>query len=155
MRRLLLAVGVACAAAGTAGAQGSMTAGGNAVMPASGNAVMPGQSVGTGFSLPGVGKQIPKAAPAAGNPIGTALTRPYDPARPLDAFKGTGLDPKSIVAPVTSMGSAEPNVLDRLYQKLGSVVGFQKPSDPPRMNYTPGIARRNRERAEARMWRRD
>ena len=147
MRRLMLAVGVACAAAGTAGAQASMTAGGNAVMP--------GQSVGSGFSLPSVGTQIPKAAPPAGNPIGTALTRPYDPARPLDAFKGTGIDPKSIVAPVTTMGSGEPNVLDRLYQKLGSVIGFVKPGEPARQTYTPGIARRNKERMEQRMWRRD
>jgi hypothetical protein len=96
------------------------------------------------------------AAPPAGSPVGNALSRPYDPARPLDVFKGTGLDPKSLVAPVAPMGGGgEPNLLDRLYQRLGSATGFLKPSTPPRTTYTPGIARRNRERAAARMWRKD
>lgn len=147
MRRLLLAVGVACATAGGASAQGSMTA--------SGNALMPGQGVGTGFSLPGVGTRQPQAVPSAGAPVGGLSSRPYDPSRPYDVFKGTGLDAKSVVAPVQAMGSDQPNILDRLYQKMGSVFGFTKPSTPAKPNYTPGIARRNRERAEMRMWRRD
>src|SRR4051812_17534420 len=114
MRRLLLALGVACAAAGTAGAQAQGS------MSASGNALMPGQSVGTGFSLPSVGgTRQPSAAPPAGAPIGNALTRPYDPSKPYDVFKGTGLDAKSVVAPVQAMGSSDPNVLDRLYQRMG------------------------------------
>ena len=149
MRRLLLAFGVACAAAGTASAQaqGSMTA--------SGNALMPGQGVGTGFSLPGVGTRQPQAAPNVGAPIGNALTRPYDPSKPYDVFKGTGLDRNAVVAPVQAMGADNPNLLDRFYVKLGTVFGFKKPDLPPQPNYTPGIARRNRERAEQRMWRRD
>jgi hypothetical protein len=90
-----------------------------------------------------------------GSPVGNALTRPYDPTRPLDALKGTGLDPSSVVAPVVPMGMKEPNLLDRLYEKLGTVTGFRKPDTPPRTNFVPGISRRNRERAEQRMWRRD
>lgn len=147
MRRLLLAAVVVCAGAGTASAQGSMTA--------SGNALMPGQGVGTGFSLPSVGTRQPQAAPKVGAPVGNAFQRPYDPSKPLDAFKGTSLDPKSVVAPVQAMGADNPNLLDRFYVKLGTVFGFKKPDLPAQPNYTPGIARRNRERAEQRMWRRD
>ena len=116
---------------------------------------MPGQGVGTGFSLPSVGTRQPQAAPNAGTPIGNALSRPYDPSKPYDVFKGTGLDAKNVVAPVQARGGGEGNLLARLYQKMGGVFGFKKPDLPPQPNYTPGIARRNRERAEQRMWRRD
>ena len=42
-----------------------------------------------------------------------------------------------------------------LNQKLASATNFFTPSPPPRPTYTPGISRRNRERAQERMWRRD
>ena len=54
----------------------------------------------------------------------------------------------------------EKNLVDRLYDKLDAALHvsfFSKPpapvAKPP--NVTPGIFRRNRERAEERMWRRD
>ena len=152
MRRHLLAVGVVCAAAGLAHGQFGAPANGTG----GGSPVMPGQAVGTGCGFPSAGNPVPKAAPPAGTPLGSGLSsRPYDPSRPLDVFKGTGIDPKSVVAPIMPMGMKEPNLLDRLYDKLGAVTGFRRPDAPAQANYTPGISRRNRERAENRMWRRD
>jgi hypothetical protein len=165
MRRLLAAAAVG-AAAGTAAAQfGTATGGVNTTRAGGGaTASMPGQVVGSGFNLSGsapkpVGTQLP---PAAG-----PLSRPYDPTKPLDVFKGTGIDPKSVVTPITPLSPypntpplVEKNLVDRLYDKLDSALHvsfFSKPpapvAKPP--NVTPGIFRRNRERAEERMWRRD
>lgn len=162
--RHLLALGAACALAGAATAQsgtvtGSVTntrIGGNA--PAS----MPGQAVGSGFSLPNgfssVGQPVGQKLPPAGN----GMSRPYDPARPLDVFKGTGIDPKNVVTPISAAPPPPPpqtDLVDRLYAKLGSVFGALRPTPaaaPPHPpNVTPGIFRRNRERADERAWRRD
>jgi hypothetical protein len=148
MRQLALAAGVVCALAGFAGraaAQGT---------------TMPGQIVGTGYSLTPVGTRLPKAAPSVGQPIGSPFqnqaTRPYDPSRPYDAFKGTNIDPRNIAAPVVAFG--DQSAFSKFYDKLKAVVGIA-PSGPPSMaavpGYTPGIGRRNRERAERRMWRPD
>lgn len=157
MRRLLLAAGVGYGvwAGGAAPAQ-------------NGPAVMPGQVVGTTFSLSPVGSPAaPKVgAPVGGKPGGGAgglMSRPYDPYRPLDVFKGpdgkgTGLDPKAVVATVSPFSSTnpQPDLIDKLYEKLNRVTRFFHPvPEVPPPTYTPGISRRNRERAEARMWRRD
>ena len=121
---------------------------------------MPGQIVGTGYSLSPAGTAIPKAVPKAGQPIGSPFantaSKPYDPSRPYDAFKGTGIDPRDIAAPVVAFG--DQSAVSKFYDKLKAVVGIA-PSGPPSMaavpGYTPGISRRNRERAEKRMWQRD
>ena len=143
MRRIIAAVGLACAAATPAAAQFSV----------------PGQPVGSSFDLPQAGSAIPKAAPQAAMPVGNPLIRPYDPTRPLDVFKGTNLDPKMVVAPVAGfpgIGTQQPNLLERLYARFGSITGFFKPTvSDPVPTYAPGIGRRNRERAKERMWRRD
>ena len=88
----------------------------------------------------------------------SALSAGYDPSKPLDAFKGTNLDPKSVVAPVAGFPTTgqDPNLLQRLYTKIGTVTGFITPSTPtPRPTYTPGLSRRNKERTMERTWRRD
>ena len=148
MRRWIAAIGVACAVAGTLLAQ----------QPSNG-ASMPGQVVSTGFNLKQAGTRVPAAAPQAGNGIGSPLaSRPYDPSRPLDAFKGTGIDPRSVIAPVSGFpGTQQPDLLDRLYAKLGSVTGFLRPTVPTAATptVTPGIFRRNRERHSQQNWRRD
>jgi hypothetical protein len=112
----------------------------------------------TSVNLAPAGARIPSAAPQAGTNIGSPLSgRPYDPSNPLGVFKGTGIDPKSVVAPVSGLpGTQQPDLLDRVSAKLGSVTSFFRPSPPPQQKMiTPGIFRRNRERAQQANWRRD
>jgi hypothetical protein len=152
MRQLGAAVAAACAVGLFVG-EAAGQSGGNG-MPAA----MPGQVVGTPLQLNTVGTPVQRAAPPAGDQLGNPLMRPYDPTKPLDVFKGTAIDPKTVIAPVMGYpgtGGQDPNLLERLYQKLATVTGFYKPSDPQRPTYTPGISRRNRERAMQRLWRRD
>ncbi|MBA4065862.1 MAG: hypothetical protein C0501_19515 [Isosphaera sp.] len=144
MRQLALAAGAACALAGLAAAQG----------PA-----MPGQVVGSGYAVNPVGGAVPKAAPTAGRPVNlpaeSAMLRRQDPSRPLDALRGSSLDPSQVVAPVP--GAGDQNLLSKLYDKLRGVVSprMTEPNEPGRSTYFPSLSRRNRERAEERMWRRD
>jgi len=145
MRQLLWAAGVACAVGAFAQQANAQT-------------TMPGQVVGTSYNLSGVGQQLPKAAPAAGQPINlpaeSPLMRRADLTRPLDAFKGTNLNASQIAAPV--MGIGDQTILDRLYDKVKSAVGYTKPIELQQQStYFPSLTRRNRERNEAKMWRRD
>jgi hypothetical protein len=147
MRQLLLTAGVVCAVAGFAG-------------PASAQVnTMPGQVVSTGFNsnVNAVGTQIPKAAPAQGKPINipndSQFLRRYDPSRPYDAFKGTNLNVDQIVAPIPLPN--EQSTFDKVSEKLKSVFGVTKAVEPQRSTYFPSLTRRNRERAEERLWRRD
>ncbi|MCI0703510.1 MAG: hypothetical protein L0241_20715 [Planctomycetia bacterium] len=117
--------------------------------------VMPGQVVGRplNFNFAPVGQQLPMAAPQAGQSItANAMQRPYDPSRPFDVFKGTGIDPKTVIAPLTAP-ETKSDVLDKLSDKIREVFRLgQPPSRPP---FVPGITRRSRERIDARTWRRD
>ena len=144
MRHWLSAIGAICAFASVSFAQ----------QPIAG-----GQVVSSSFNLSPAGNRMPSAAPQAGNSIGSPLMqRPYDPARPLDAFKGSNIDPTTVIAPVSGFpGTQQPDLFDRLYTKLGSVTGLIKPTPPstPKPNVTPGIFRRNRERNNPQNWRRD
>lgn len=162
MRRLL-AVAALGAAAGTAPAQSGTVTGGVTTTRLGGGgapASMPGQVVGSGFNLAGSAPQpVGKMLPPAGDP----LSRPYDPSRPLDVFKGTGISPNQVIAPITAfppVPGPDKNLIDRLYDKLDAALNVnffaRKPEPvaaPP--NVTPGIFRRNRERVQERMWRRD
>ena len=145
MRQWLTALGATCALAATATAQ-------QAAPPLGG-----GQMVGsnTNVSLTPAAPRVPAAAPQAGKSIGSPLLRPYDPTRPYDALKGTGLNAKDVIAPVT--GTKQLDLMDRVTDKLNSVTRFLTPS-PPAMaaqtTVTPGIFRRNRERNKME-WRRD
>jgi hypothetical protein len=148
---------VACAAAGAASGQfTTVTPGPNPL-----GGIMPGQVVGSSSvaTLNPAATAVPKAAPPAGTAIGNPLMRPYDPTRPLDVFKGTNIDPRTVAAPVSgfpTLTTGQPDLLDKLYDKLSSVTRFLRPSfSAPPPTYTPGISRRNRERADQRMWRRD
>lgn len=153
MRRLLLAAVVACAVVWSANADVN---------------TMPGQVVGNGFTLSKVGSQ---AAPSAGSPVGSQVGRPlnvpadspnmrrYDPARPYDVFKGTNLSADQLVAPLPGVGG-DMTVLEKLYAKLKSIVGLGPPQVAAgtlqtNSTYFPSLTRRNRERAQARLWRRD
>jgi hypothetical protein len=149
MRRLTLAVGVACAVVliGPLGAQNSN------------DFSMPGQIVGSfGDNLRPVGSRAPSAAPPAGQSVGAnQFMRPFDPNRPYDQFKGTGIDPSQLRAPLVGPDGREvapPGPLSDFIARVRSV--FVKNPPPQRtIPYAPGISRRNRERAEERMWRRD
>jgi len=156
MRRWVAAIGIACGLAGPAAAQSAV--GGLGTAPSSLPAAMPGREVGSSFNLKPSGTALPKAAPQAGAPVGGPLSRPYDPARPLDALKGTGIDPKNVVAPPSPFVPAaapRPDLATRIYEKLVTMVGLNPEAPPPPANVTPGIFRRNRERARERMWRAD
>ncbi|MBN9522358.1 hypothetical protein J0H58_28205 [bacterium] len=161
MRRLL-AVAALGAAAGTAPAQSGTATGGISTTRAGGGATasMPGQVVGSGFNLAGSAPQpVGKMLPPAADP----LSRPYDPSRPLDVFKGTGINPRQVIAPISAfppIPGPEKNLIDRLYDKLDAALNVNFFSRKPEavaapMNVTPGIFRRNRERAQDRMWRPD
>jgi len=148
MRQLLLAGGVLCAA------------GLLAHWAAAQNQAMPGQVVGTGLNginFSPVGTQFPKAGAPAGQPVNLPAETPFlrraDPNNPLDAFRGTSIDPKTIVGGVP--GGSQ-SAVAQFYDKLKAAVGLSaKPAPPPSPNVTPGIFRRNRERIQERMWRRD
>ena len=130
-----MALGFACAVAGFASAQESPLGGGQVVSPA--------------FTLTPAAPRVPAAAPPAGTNVGNPFMRPYDPSRPLDALKGTNLSARDVVAPVPGFpGTQQPDLLDRLSEKLSSVTRFFKPSAPEMTpaTVTPGIFRRNRER---------
>jgi hypothetical protein len=156
MRLLGGTAAVACALGLLAGTAGGQAPGANNNLPP---AAMPGQVIGTPLNLNPVGTPVNKAVPSRADlkKLESPLSRPYDPGNPLGVFKGTNLDPKMVVAPVAAMHDLQsPNLLDKLYQKINtSVASFFSPSPAPRPTYTPGISRRNRERAENRMWRRD
>jgi hypothetical protein len=148
MRQLWLAAGAVCALAGFAN-------------PASGQVnTMPGQVVGTTVNfnnLTPVGQKLPRVGTPVGQPLNmpaeTPLLRRYDPNRPYDVLKGTNLSTSQIAAPVVGIG--DQSALEKFYDKLKGIIGLAKPGEFRAPNYTPGIGRRNRERAEERMWRRD
>lgn len=156
MRRLL-AVAALGAAAGTAHAQSGTVTGG--VTRTGGGPAMPGQVVGSGYNLAGSAPQ------PVGSPAGASMPggKAYDPSRPLDVFRGTGINTSQLVTPVPTfppLPGQEKNIVDRLYDKLDAVFSynpFARAAEPPPrpMNVTPGIFRRNRERFDDRMWRRD
>jgi hypothetical protein len=147
MRGFTLAAGVACAALVANSA------------PAQNGPAMPGQVVGSySGNVRPVGQRLPAAAPPAGQPItSNPMMRPYDPAHPYDALKGTNIDASSIVAPLVGPDGKPvepPDALDRLSEKLKAIFVGPKPA-PPRPPFAPGILRRNKERIQSHMWRRD
>jgi hypothetical protein len=123
----------------------------------SGGFSMPGQVVGSYRTVVNpVGNRLPAVAPPAGLPItANAMQRPYDPNHPFDMFKGTNIDPKTVIAPLTGPDGQQyspPDALDKLSAKIKAFFVHNPP--PPRPPYAPGITRRSKERIH-RMWRRD
>lgn len=118
---------------------------------------MPGTVVGQPLLQP-VGTQIPKAAPAAGTPVGMTPGG----ASPTDltgTLPGQQINTANVVGPLPesfNMIPTEPSLWDKFVAKFGASLGLVTP-EPKAPNWTPGIARRNRERARARtqMWQRD
>ena len=118
---------------------------------------MPGTTVGTQLLRP-VGTQIPKAAPAAGSPVGSTpgATLPTDLTGTLP---GQAINKAAVVGPLPDsfdMLPTEPSLWDKFVAKFGASLGFISP-EPRAPNWTPGLSRRNRERAQMKTehWRRD
>jgi hypothetical protein len=153
MRRWIAAVVATCAFSAPAFCQfGSGTA--------QGIAPLPGEIVSNPVLLSNAGMRLPAAAPPAGQRIGSPLTRPYDTTDPLSVFKGTNIDTSALVAPVGTPGNGmnQPGLIGSINAKLDAVTHFFRPSTPAltTRTITPGIFRRNRERAKERMlWQRD
>ena len=154
MRQLALAFGVLCAAAVAhrAGAQNPTQ------NPPQTNPLMQGQVVGTVVKFNPVGTTLPQAGARVGQPLNmpaeSPLMRRADLSKPFDAFRGTNLSPSNVVAPVPGLSNA--TSLERFYEKMKASIGLgTKPAMPAPPTVTPGIFRRNRERAKEQMWWRD
>ena len=116
-------------------------------------ASMPGQTVGTPAARPvlkPVGTRLPAAAPQAGTPItGLATQQPgvVGPGAPGAGQQpqGTPLDLKNVVAPYPNMPK-ESTYWEKFEQRWFAL--FQSDAPAVRPNYTPGIARRNKDRRD-------
>jgi hypothetical protein len=118
---------------------------------------MPGLTVGKALLKP-VGTQLPKAAPPAGSPVGSAPGG-SNPTDLTGTLPGQKIDRSAVVGPLPDtfdMIPAEPSLWDKFVAKFGASLGLISP-EPRAPNWTPGISRRNRERAmqPAQQWRRD
>jgi hypothetical protein len=154
MRHFVTAVAAACAAAGMAGPAAAQIGVPTGSQPP---AAMPGQVVGSSYTLNPVATPIPRATTPAGSPIGSPFAKPELGAT-INPFKNTNVDPKLLAAPAMGYPGSpyqEPDLIDKVYDKLKSVTAFFKPSPAQTTTYTPGISRRNKERAMERTWRRD
>ena len=148
MRQILAAVATACAVAGTAGNAAAQIGTSQAAIPG-------GQVVSSSYPLKAGGAMIPRAVSPAGTPIGSPFVNPMS-GNVINPYKQPGFDPSLIVAPASGFpGNPSPDLIDKLYDKLDSVTSFFKPSPSPRPTYTPGISRRNKERAMERNFHRD
>ncbi len=110
---------------------------------------MPGTPVGTPLVQP-VGAAIPKAAPSVGSPVGTGpggIPGALNPGG--GAPPGRVIDTSNVVAPYPGMPSPPPSFWDKLQQRWFALLGSNQPAQKP-TQWTPGIARRNRERARER-----
>jgi hypothetical protein len=113
------------------------------------------------FSMPGtpvgkpivnlVGNRLPAAVPAAGTRVGTGpggIPSQLNPGGPTPP--GQVIDMKNVVAPYPGQPKAAPSFWDKLQERWFSLFKSDQPAQRP-PNWTPGLARRNRERAHERM----
>jgi len=144
MRRCL---GLIAVVVGTAGAQAQ-----TGVPAAPAPFSMPGQTVGTARPiLTPVGTRLPAAAPQAGTPItGLATQQPIGPGTGFEKPQGREIDMKNVVAPYPGM-PVESTFWQQLEDRWFALFESDMPAVRP--NYTPGIARRNKERKDERMMR--
>jgi hypothetical protein len=108
---------------------------------------MPGTPVGSPSVQP-VGQPVGTRLPTVGQKVGTPPTGyPKDATSPFAGENWPKIDPKQVVAPYpTPQGQAD-SFWDKLYKRWLTIFPEDK---APKPTYTPGIARRNRERAEKR-----
>lgn len=117
----------------------------------------PGTPVGTPLAIGNVGAPSAKpVAPTVGGQVGSA------PGGIMDSTSQdfSKIDPKRLAAPLPSYPGigGQPTLWDRTKQQVIAAVNYINPfyeAPQPRPPWVPGISRRNRERAEQRMWRPD
>ena len=107
--------------------------------------------------LQSVGTPIPKAAQDVGQKVGT----PPGGMSPSATQPKVPFDLKNVVAPVDPAflppalrPQQNESLYDTAFKKWLDAFGLSKPPEQ-KNTYTPGIARRNRERAHERQWYRD
>lgn len=117
--------------------------------PLAAPAAMPGTQIGKPILQP-VGNPISKAVPQAGQRVGSGpggLPPSLDPQLPRPA--GQQIDLKNVIAPYPQQPTPDKSFWTKLEDRWFAL--FQSPTPAVRPNnWTPGIARRNRERAEER-----
>lgn len=112
---------------------------------------MPGKTVSSAKPIvQPVGTKQPAAAPQAGTPItGLATQQPLGQgAGGYEKPQGKEIDMKNVIAPYPGM-PVETTFWQRLEERWFSLFESDMPAVRP--NYTPGIARRNKERKDERM----
>jgi hypothetical protein len=119
-----------------------------------------GVPVGTPLLKP-IGQQVGTAVPKSGTPLGY-----HGPdGKPINTEKPPGqvIDLSNLAAPLTAplppgLDAKPKSVFQQVYDKWRSALGLTKPATPGTTtnNWTPGLARRNRERKQQQaMWARD
>jgi hypothetical protein len=108
-----------------------------------------GTPVGTAYAPMPVGTQLPQVGTRL-PPLGRPPAGATDPSiGNFNPSQSTSPDPNAVIAPYpTSTKPADKSFWDNVYDRW--VALFSTNSPPPVQKWTPGIARRNRERAEAR-----
>lgn len=147
IRRLVLSLGSTIAFGVAASAQ---TEGTNPLLSS-------GTPVGSPL-LKSVGTPIAKAAPKVGSPVGTPPGGQPNQSTPPPGFN---FDLKNVVAPVNPeylppslRPQQKESLYDAAFKKWLEAFGLSKPPEV-KNNFTPGMSRRNRERARERNWWRD
>jgi len=147
MRRMFLMLGLTVGIAATADAQTT----GVPIAPLP--FTMPGTTVGQARPIvQPVGTRLPQAAPQAGTPISGLATQKPNGLAPgaggSERPQGTPIDMKNVIAPYPGMPK-ETTYWQRLEERWFLLFESNMPAVRP--NYTPGIARRNKERKDERM----
>jgi hypothetical protein len=120
------------------------------------SSIMPGAVVSnsSGDNIQPVGSELPRVANPVGKGVSQSMTnlRPYNPERPYDQFQGTNLNVKSVVTPANgAMTNVQPTMFSQVVNTIKTIAGLNvKPTITP--IFTPGIYRRDRERAHERMF---
>ncbi len=126
-----------------------MLAGGVAVGGLAGGAAaqMPGTPVGRPLVQP-VGTRLPQAVPSVGEKVGTGpsgIPSGLDPIGPKP--DGKPFEIKNVVAPYPGMPKPPADFWQKLEARWFALFESDRPAVKP-TNWTPGLARRNRERKE-------
>jgi hypothetical protein len=108
--------------------------------------------------LRSVGTPLPQAAPKAGTPVGGPVSGQPKTTAPPPGFQ---FDLKNIVAPVNPeylppalRPATNATLYDTAFKKWLEAFGLVKPPEQ-KIQFTPGMSRRNRERHKEREWWRD
>ena len=118
--------------------------------------VIPGQLPGTTVSSPlnlSIKRPLPAAVPSAGLPVG-ARPKPTDAllTSPTATLPMGSFDPSAVIGPVPAsmLPRGEQTLWQKFVDEFGERLGLVSSPETPR--WVPGISRRNRKRAEERLY---